>query len=86
MCLTGVGTRMLLEAIETRRPRAQIVEALSRVAVAVRGNDKVGEGQMTITESVRRQSPKSGSIDIFGMTSGWLKRPASPPTSGSETA
>jgi len=35
--LTGVETRTLVQAIETRYPRAQLVEALSRVSVVARG-------------------------------------------------
>jgi uroporphyrinogen-III synthase len=35
--LTGVGTRTLAEVIETRYPRAQLREALSRVTVVARG-------------------------------------------------
>ena len=35
--LTGVGTRILFSAIETKHPRKRLVEALSRVLVAARG-------------------------------------------------
>ena len=35
--LTGVGARGLIEVIETRYPRAQLIEALSRVTVVARG-------------------------------------------------
>ena len=35
--LTGVGTRILFSAMETRYPRQQLVEALSRLPIAVRG-------------------------------------------------
>lgn len=37
VCLTGVGTRMLLEVLESRWSRGRIVEALARAAVVVRG-------------------------------------------------
>ncbi len=35
--LTGVGTRILFAAIETKHPRARLVEALARVVVVARG-------------------------------------------------
>jgi len=35
--LTGVGTRILFSAIETKHPRERLVEALSRVLVVARG-------------------------------------------------
>jgi len=35
--LTGVGTRILFAAIETKHPRERLVEALSRVLVVARG-------------------------------------------------
>jgi uroporphyrinogen-III synthase len=35
--LTGVGTRVLFAAVETKHPRAGLVEALSRVLVVARG-------------------------------------------------
>ena len=35
--LTGVGTRLLFNAVETQHPRQKMVEALSRVAVVARG-------------------------------------------------
>lgn len=35
--LTGVGTRILFNAIETKQPRERLVEALSRVFVVARG-------------------------------------------------
>jgi len=35
--LTGVGTRILFGAVETKHPRARLVEALSRVLVVARG-------------------------------------------------
>jgi uroporphyrinogen-III synthase len=35
--MTGVGTRVLFQTLETRYPREQIVEALSRVRVVARG-------------------------------------------------
>lgn len=37
ICLTGVGTRILFQAIETRHPREQLVEQLSRTAIIARG-------------------------------------------------
>ncbi|MEK6609116.1 MAG: uroporphyrinogen decarboxylase [Myxococcota bacterium] len=37
VCLTGVGTRFLLETLETRTPREAIVAAIGRVAVVARG-------------------------------------------------
>jgi uroporphyrinogen-III synthase len=37
MFLTGVGTRILFNAIETAHPREQLVDALSRVLVVARG-------------------------------------------------
>src|SRR5688572_29189844 len=33
LCLTGVGTRILLRAIESKYPREQLVEALARIFV-----------------------------------------------------
>ena len=35
--LTGVGTRLLFDAVETQHPRQKLVEALSQVAVVARG-------------------------------------------------
>ena len=35
--LTGVGTRILFSAVESKHPRARLVEALSRVLVVARG-------------------------------------------------
>jgi len=35
--LTGVGTRALFEVLETRYPRAQLVEALGKVTIVARG-------------------------------------------------
>ena len=35
--LTGVGTRILFSAIETKHPRERLVEALARVLVVARG-------------------------------------------------
>ena len=35
--LTGVGTRILFGAVETKHPRERLVEALSRVPVVARG-------------------------------------------------
>ena len=35
--LTGVGTRILFSAVETKHPRARLVEALARVLVVARG-------------------------------------------------
>lgn len=37
ICLTGVGTRILFDAIATQHARPKIVEALSRLAVVARG-------------------------------------------------
>ena len=37
ICMTGVGTRILLEALQTRHDKAKIVEALSRITVVARG-------------------------------------------------
>lgn len=37
VCLTGVGTRMLLERLETRWPRERIVHAMNTATVVVRG-------------------------------------------------
>src|SRR5438876_11043467 len=35
--LTGVGTRILFGAVETKHPRERLVEALSRLPVVARG-------------------------------------------------
>ena len=37
ICMTGVGTRTLLEALSTRYDLKKILEALSRVTVVARG-------------------------------------------------
>ena len=37
ICLTGVGTRTLLDLLQTRFPREEIVHALSKVTVVARG-------------------------------------------------
>ena len=37
ICLTGVGTRLLLETLSTRHETAQLVQALSRLTVVARG-------------------------------------------------
>jgi len=37
VCMTGVGTRRLVEVLETRYPREQIVQALSEITVVARG-------------------------------------------------
>jgi uroporphyrinogen decarboxylase len=37
LCMTGVGTRLLLEVLATRHPIDRIVQALSRVTVVARG-------------------------------------------------
>jgi hypothetical protein len=41
---------------------------------------------MMKTVAATSQLEKSGRSDSFGTTFGWVKSPASPPTSGSETA
>ena len=40
--LTGVGTRQLFAAVETKHPRERLVEALSRVLVVARGPKPTG--------------------------------------------
>lgn len=37
ICLTGVGTRLLLETLATRHERARVIEAMSRLTVVARG-------------------------------------------------
>lgn len=37
ICLTGVGTRMLVQALETRFPKEKILDALSKITIVARG-------------------------------------------------
>lgn len=55
ICMTGVGTRTLVEVLETRYPRDRIVSALSQITVVARGPKPVKvlrELQVPITITV----------------------------------
>src|SRR5438477_7730870 len=56
ICMTGVGTRTLIEVLETRYPREKIVAALAAITVVARGPKPIKvlrEYEIPVTITVR---------------------------------
>ncbi len=72
ICMTGVGTRILLEALQTRYERARIVEQLARITVVARGPKPIRvlkEYEIPITLAVPEPNTWAEIIEILDMSS-----------------